>query len=74
MLERKPKLILHPEPTLLDVVIGQSASILELLASKDESLLVRGNSCKQKKGTNIISCRSRKSNVTKTKVGTKLRQ
>jgi hypothetical protein len=49
MLEHKPKLILHPEPTLLDVVIGQSASILELLASKDESLLVRGNSCKRKK-------------------------
>ncbi len=45
----KPKLILHPEPTLLDVVIGQSASILELLASKDESLLVRGNSCKQER-------------------------
>jgi gas vesicle protein len=33
--------------TLLDVVVGQSASILELLARKDETLLVRGDSCKQ---------------------------
>ena len=28
---------------LLDVVVGQSAAILELLASKDQSLLVRGD-------------------------------
>jgi hypothetical protein len=32
--------------TFLDVVVGQSASILELLARKDETLLVRGDSCK----------------------------
>ena len=29
---------------LLDVVVGQSAAILELLASEDETLLVWGNS------------------------------
>ena len=28
---------------LLDVVIGKSAAILELLSSKDEALLVRGD-------------------------------
>jgi len=28
---------------LLNVVVGQGASILELLASKDETLLIRGN-------------------------------
>ena len=28
---------------LLDVVVGQSAAILKLLASEDETLLVRGN-------------------------------
>ena len=28
---------------LLDVVIGKSATVLELLASEDQSLLVRGN-------------------------------
>lgn len=28
---------------LLDVVVGESSAILELLASKDQSLLVRGN-------------------------------
>ena len=31
--------------TLLDVVIGESAAILELLARKDEALLVRGDAC-----------------------------
>ena len=29
---------------LLDVVVGQGATILELLAGEDETLLVRGNS------------------------------
>jgi len=29
---------------LLDVVIGQSPAVLELLSSKDETLLIRGNS------------------------------
>ena len=29
---------------LLDVVVGESASVLELLASEDQALLVRGNS------------------------------
>ena len=28
---------------LLDVVVGESAAVLELLASEDQSLLVRGN-------------------------------
>jgi hypothetical protein len=28
----------------LDVVVGESASVLELLASEDQALLVRGNS------------------------------
>lgn len=28
---------------LLDVVVGQSASILQLLTSEDQTLLVRGN-------------------------------
>jgi hypothetical protein len=28
---------------LLDVVVGKSAAILELLACKDQALLVRGN-------------------------------
>ena len=32
---------------LLDVVVSKSATILQLLASEDESLLVRGNSCKK---------------------------
>jgi hypothetical protein len=32
------------DPThLLDVVVGESSAILELLASEDQSLLVRGN-------------------------------
>jgi hypothetical protein len=51
----KPKHILHTEHTL-DVVIGQSASILKLLANKDKSLLVRGNSCKQKKSQHHHQC------------------
>ena len=29
---------------LLDVVVGESASVLKLLSSEDESLLIRGNS------------------------------
>jgi len=29
---------------LLDVVVGESATVLELLAREDETLLVRGNS------------------------------
>ena len=29
---------------LLDVVVGESASVLELLASEDQALLIRGNS------------------------------
>jgi hypothetical protein len=32
------------ETNLLDVVVGQSSAILELLASEDQSLLIRGNS------------------------------
>ena len=28
---------------LLDIIVGQGATIFELLSSKDESLLVRGN-------------------------------
>ena len=30
---------------LLDVVIGQGAAVLELLAGKDQALLVRGDAC-----------------------------
>lgn len=33
--------------TFLNIVIRQSASIVELLAGENETLLVRGNSCKQ---------------------------
>ena len=32
--------------TLLDVVVGQCAAVLELLSSKDQSLLVRGDACR----------------------------
>lgn len=34
-------------PTLLDVIVGQGASVLELLSSKDETLLIRWNTLKQ---------------------------
>jgi hypothetical protein len=30
---------------LLDVVVGQGAAILQLLAGKDQALLVRGDAC-----------------------------
>ena len=30
---------------LLDVVVSQGAAILQLLASKDQALLVRGDAC-----------------------------
>jgi hypothetical protein len=30
---------------LLNVVIGQSATVLQLLTSEDQALLVRGNTC-----------------------------
>ena len=30
---------------LLDVVVGKGATILELLAGEDETLLVRGDAC-----------------------------
>jgi hypothetical protein len=46
----------------LNVVVGQSASILELLASKDETLLVRRNSCTQ---TTIIISVTELDNQTK---------
>jgi hypothetical protein len=32
---------------LLDVVVGQGAAILQLLASKDQALLVRGDACRK---------------------------
>jgi hypothetical protein len=42
---------------LLDVVVGQSAAILELLTSKDKTLLIRRNSyCDREKET--IQCQS----------------
>lgn len=34
--------------TFLDVVVGQSASILQLFARKDQTLLIRGNTFKNK--------------------------
>jgi hypothetical protein len=30
---------------LLDVVVGQGAAVLQLLAGKDQALLVRGDAC-----------------------------
>ncbi len=41
---------------LLDVVVSQGAPILQLLASKDQPLLVRGNACKFGAGT-VPECR-----------------
>lgn len=35
--------ISDPSTHLLDVVVGESSAILELLTSEDQSLLVRGN-------------------------------
>jgi hypothetical protein len=32
-------------PTLLDVVVGQGAAVLQLLAGEDQALLVRGDAC-----------------------------
>jgi hypothetical protein len=37
--------IINSAFTLLDVVVCQCTSILELLSSKDQSLLVRGDTC-----------------------------
>ena len=36
---------------LLDVVVGQGAAVLQLLAGKDEALLVRGDACAGVGGT-----------------------
>jgi hypothetical protein len=33
---------------LLDVVVGQGAAVLQLLARKDQALLVRGDTCRNK--------------------------
>jgi len=38
---------------LLDVVVSQGATIFKLLSSKDQTLLVRGNACKQASQTQI---------------------
>ena len=35
---------------LLDIVVSQGASILQLLASKDQPLLVRGDACEERLG------------------------
>ena len=35
---------------LLDVVVGEGAAVLELLAREDETLLVRGNACDRRDG------------------------
>jgi hypothetical protein len=32
-------------PTLLDVVVGQGAAVLQLLAGKDQTLLIRRDTC-----------------------------
>jgi hypothetical protein len=40
---------------LLDVVVGQGAAILQLLAGKDQALLVRGDACR--KTANIRSAK-----------------
>ena len=42
---------------LLDVVVGESAAILELLASEDEALLIGGDSCgnEKHKNTRMVS-------------------
>jgi hypothetical protein len=39
---------------LLDVVVGQGAAILQLLASEDQTLLVRGDACAEKQGSEKI--------------------
>ena len=39
---------------LLDVVVSQGATILKLLSSKDQTLLVRGNTCKQASQTQFL--------------------
>ena len=33
--------------TFLDVVVGQGATVLKLLSGKNQSLLVRGDACKE---------------------------
>jgi hypothetical protein len=38
---------------LLDVVVCQGATIFKLLSSKDQTLLVRRNACKQASQTQI---------------------
>ena len=43
---------------LLDVVVSQSAAVLQLLAGKDQALLVRGDACeaagvRQQQGTDV---------------------
>jgi hypothetical protein len=39
---------------LLDVVVGQGAAILQLLAGKDQALLVRGDACKKQRQRTLI--------------------
>jgi hypothetical protein len=43
---------------LLDVVVGQGAAVLQLLAGKDQALLVRGDACRKRKGnrTAVSTC------------------
>jgi hypothetical protein len=43
---------------LLDVVVRERAAVLELLARKDESLLVRGNACTEQSGDNMTHCKT----------------
>ena len=38
-------LLLELLRTLLDVVVSQSAAILQLLAGEDQTLLIRGDTC-----------------------------
>jgi len=39
---------------LLDVVVSKGTAILKLLSSKDQTLLVRRNACKQASQTQIL--------------------
>jgi len=39
---------------LLDVVVSQGTAILKLLSSKDQTLLVRRNACKQTSQTQFL--------------------
>jgi len=42
--------------TLLDVVVGQGAAVLQLLAGEDQALLVRGDACAAQREQSARSC------------------